>query len=159
MRRDKCTGIGCCMIALALLFTALPTFAEDAASTAIPISIDEEAFRGVPWELTLAETAEMEGVRKHTRTVIVSTEVMLYDMEVKNLTYRFTDDVMVAREFTLKKNSKDVYTLLLYSLLLRYGMPISATDKQAVWQVDVLNITLKRGDALTITYLVNRKTP
>jgi len=118
--------------------------------------MDPQAFRDIPWELTLAETAEREGARKQSRTVVVTNQVTLYDLEVRNLTYRFADDVMTARAFTMKKNDKNAFAALLYSLLLRYGMPIAADAKEAIWQIDILSIQLRRGDALTVAFSVNR---
>ncbi len=137
--------------------TALAEAATSAASveTAADISADEKAFRGIPWAYTMEQVAEVEAGRQRAKTVTVTKNVLLYDMEAGKLTYHFADGVMTAREFQMKRGGRAEYASLFYSVCLRYGVPFSATDRKAVWQVGPLNVTLRRGDALTVTYALD----
>lgn len=121
------------------------------------ITVDEQAFRGVDWEMTLAETAEAEGGKAGSKTVTVTQEVRLYELDVNKLSYRFEDGEMTSRVFTMKRNNRDAFSSIFYSLCLRYGIPISASARKAVWQSNRLNITIERGDALTVTYMLDRQ--
>lgn len=116
------------------------------------IDYDDQAFRGVPWTMTMEEVAAFEGGKTHTRTVTVTGDVALYGLTASKLSYRFTDGVMTERIFEMKVNTRAAFSSLFYSLMLRYGLPFNAADRQGVWQAGALNITIKRGDTLTITY-------
>lgn len=133
------------------------------AAQAEPFDIeqDTDAFRGVPWDYTMEETAWAESLhtsKQHTRTVTVTgSDMALYDMLVKKISYRFEDGVMAEREFLMQRNRKDTFTSLFYSLFLRYGPPFEAKARTAYWQAGPLGISLSRGDELKVVYTLWRE--
>jgi hypothetical protein len=102
------------------------------------------------------ETAATEDVLQRKQTVTVDKNVVLYEQAVSKLVYRFVDDVMVSRTFTLKQNNSRVYAALMYELCMRYGAPIISIKRKAVWQAGALNVTLSRGASHTLTYTLAR---
>ena len=67
------------------------------------------------------------------------------------------EDRMVSRTFTAKVNSAEAFSYLFFSLFRRYGVPILAQSKKAVWGDVAATITLQRGiEGLTIRYEVLR---
>lgn len=116
------------------------------------IEYDEEAFRGIPWDASMEDVAEAEGGKLHTRTVTVTEDISLYGLTVTKLSYQFVDGVMNARVFEMKVRSKEAYSSLVYSTMLRYKLPFLLADRECLWQVGELNIAIERGDKLTVTF-------
>lgn len=152
-------------LAAALLIAMLPlggALAEEAqapggAAGGYALDMDAGAFRGVPWDLPTDETARLESGRADGQTVVVAGDgISLYKLAVRELTYRFDGGVMLSRVFRLKSRSKETYESAFYSIVLRYGIPITATAKACMWRDGLLTVRLQRGDSITITYALDR---
>lgn len=145
-------------VLLALLLASLPLLPglaqEDTSSTLLDIAADPDAFRDIPWSHTMQEVADAEGGRLRTSSVVVSGEgIVLYDLAVSRITYRFDPDgALQAREFLLRKSNSAAFTSLYYSLFRRYGFPVLTKAKSAVWYVQGISISLVLGDSLTCTF-------
>ena len=114
---------------------------------------DESAYRGIGWDMTLEEAAAAEQGKARSTTVTVQEDLWVYGLEMKKLVYRFEDDEMVSRTFTAKLSSAEAFSYLFFSLFRRYGVPILAEKRKAVWGDVQATITLQRSsEGLTIRY-------
>ena len=114
---------------------------------------DESAYRNVAWDVSLDAVAEAEQGKARSSTVTVQEDVWLYGLEMKKLVYQFREEVMTSRTFTAKTNNVDAFSYLFFSLFRRYGVPILAEKRKAVWGDVQATITLQRGsEGLTIRY-------
>ncbi len=113
---------------------------------------DPDAFRDIGWDMAMADVASAEGVKMRKSDVQVTEDLQLYQLDASKLTYRYAQDVLISRTFTMKKNHADTFSALFLSLCKRYGVPMQALKRTAMWQYGEMTITMQRGKALTVTY-------
>lgn len=137
---------------LAALLALLPACAP--AETATEATAPDEALRGIGWDADRDAVHEAEGGQAYARAVVVpGGDLLLYGQAVSTLTYRFDEaGRMTSRQYLMRYTGAGIFSSLVYSLFLRYGMPLSAEDRLAVWQAGALGVTLSGGDETTITY-------
>ncbi len=153
-------------VAILLLLTLALTMsgaamAEDAPPSSIvaidlesdtpPLYADEDAMRGVTWDMTIAEVAAAESVKAGKRTLVVIKDGMLHSVAVKKLTYTFdAQGRLLSRKFDLKSN-KD-YDSSFYSIFMRYGVPFQMKNRNGTWELRDMQIVVKYGTTSSITF-------
>ena len=114
---------------------------------------DEDAYRHIDWDMDMDAVAAAEQGRARSTTVTVQENVWLYGLEMTQLVYRFKDGVMLSTTITARRNNAQAFSYLFFSLFRRYGVPILAEKRMAVWGSVQATITLQRsGEGVTIRY-------
>ncbi|HML48039.1 MAG TPA: hypothetical protein PKE04_14960 [Clostridia bacterium] len=127
--------------------------APDQETQAEDARYDESAYRNIGWDMTPEAVAAAKQVKARSTTVTVQEGLLLYELEMKKLVYRFEDGIMVSRTFTAKLNNAEAFSYLFFSLFRRYGIPILAEKRKAVWGDVQATVTLQRSiEGLTIRY-------
>lgn len=143
--------------------TPLPTGSPAPTVSPIPEPVDkahspyvlEQVLRGVDWEMSMEEAAQIEQVElgKKPKSVKVKN-VTLFDLAVPTLEYFFTDGVMTSREFMF--SMKVDYTLIFYAVYYFYGAPNYNTKKTYTWEKEDMQIVLTQAKNPTLTLTVRQ---